>query len=111
MQKYLSPIINCRLCCMNWYSWGVIRSSHRILRPDVAATVRMHCDAVLSPTATLLMKTVIENNLDLDLDCGKTSVISKILFQLGEMMKTFQHQVKHSYHSNMSTVLKLGLKY
>ena len=30
MQKYLIPVINCLLCCMNWYSWGVIRSSHRI---------------------------------------------------------------------------------
>ena len=29
-QKYLIPVINCLLCCMNWYSWGVIRSSHRI---------------------------------------------------------------------------------
>ena len=30
MQKYLTPVINCLLCCMNWYSCGVIRSSHRI---------------------------------------------------------------------------------
>ena len=30
MQKYLSLVINYLLCCMNWYSWGVIRSSHRI---------------------------------------------------------------------------------
>ena len=30
MQKYLIPVINCLLCCMNWYSWGVIRKSHRI---------------------------------------------------------------------------------
>ena len=30
MQKYLSPVISCLLCCMNWYSWGVIRSSHHI---------------------------------------------------------------------------------
>ena len=30
MQKYLSPVINCLACCMNWYSWGVIRSSYRI---------------------------------------------------------------------------------
>ena len=21
MQKYLNPVINCLLCCMNWYSW------------------------------------------------------------------------------------------
>ena len=27
MQKYLIPVINCLLCCMNWYSWGVIGSS------------------------------------------------------------------------------------
>ena len=30
MQKYLIPVINCLLCCMNWYSWGAVRSSHRI---------------------------------------------------------------------------------
>ena len=30
IQKDLIPVINCPLCCMNWYSWGVIRSSHRI---------------------------------------------------------------------------------
>ena len=30
IQKYLSPVINCLLSCMNWYSWGVIRKSHRI---------------------------------------------------------------------------------
>ena len=24
MQIYLRPVINCFLCCMNWYSWGVI---------------------------------------------------------------------------------------
>ena len=36
MQKYLILIINCLLCCMNWYSWGVIRSSHRI-------RTRSHC--------------------------------------------------------------------
>ena len=32
MQKYLSPVINCFLCGMNWYSWGVIRSFHRKIR-------------------------------------------------------------------------------
>ena len=57
MQKYLSPVINCLLCCMNWYSWGVICSSHRIraqytfasysygskiYQPYVGATVPMH---------------------------------------------------------------------
>ena len=30
MQKYLILVINCLLCCINWYSWDVIRSSHRI---------------------------------------------------------------------------------
>ena len=30
IQKYLSPVINCLLCYMNWYSCCVIRSSHRI---------------------------------------------------------------------------------
>ena len=45
-----------------------------------------------------------------DVNCGKTSLISKLLFQLGEIMKTSQHQVKHSYQSNMSTILKLTLK-
>ena len=30
MQKYLSLVINCLLCGMDWYSLGVIRSSHRI---------------------------------------------------------------------------------
>ena len=68
MQKYLSPVINCPLRCMNWNSWGVIRSSHRIrtrslhihtvvnLQPYVASTVRMHSDAVLSSTGALLIK-------------------------------------------------------
>ena len=45
-----------------------------------------------------------------NVDRGKTSLISKILFELGEMMKTSQNQMKHSYHSNMSTILKLSLK-
>ena len=45
-----------------------------------------------------------------EVDSGKTSLIIKILFQLDEMMKTSQHQVKHSYYSNMSTILKLNLK-
>ena len=65
MQKYLSPVINCLLCFMNWYSWGVIRKSHRIgtcshrIRMVVKFynhTVRMHSDAVLSSTGALLMK-------------------------------------------------------
>ena len=69
MQKYLSPVINCLLCCMNWYSWGVIRKSHRIrtrshrIRMVVKCynhTVRMRSDAVLSSTGALLMKTVIK---------------------------------------------------
>ena len=30
MQKYLSSVINCLLCCMNWYTWSVIRKSRRI---------------------------------------------------------------------------------
>ena len=60
MQKYLIQVINCLLCCMNWYSWGVIHSSHRIctrshririsckiLQPYVAATARMLSDALL----------------------------------------------------------------
>ena len=38
-----------------------------------------------------------------DVDCGGTSLISK-------MMKMTQNQVKYSYHSNMSTILKLSLK-
>ena len=75
MQKYLILVINCLLCCMNWYSWGVIRSSHRILytfalysysckilQPYVAATIRTHSDAVLPSTGAHLMKTVIKNN-------------------------------------------------
>ena len=84
MQKYLILVINCLLCCMNWYSWGVIRSSHRIrtrshcirivvkfynhtysysckiLQPYVAAPVQTHSDAVLSSTGAPLMKTVIK---------------------------------------------------
>ena len=69
MQKYLILVFNCLLCCMNWYSWGVIRSSHcirtrsyscKILQPYVAATVRTHSDAVLSSTSAPLMKTVIK---------------------------------------------------
>ena len=39
------------------YSYGC-----KILRPFVAATVRMHSDAVLSSTCALLMKTVTGNN-------------------------------------------------
>ena len=71
MQKYLSPVINCLLCFMNWYSWGVIRKSHRIrtrshrIRMVVKCynhTVRMRSDAVLSSTGALLMETVIKNN-------------------------------------------------
>ena len=73
-QKYLIHVTNCLLRCMNWYSWGVIRSSHCIrtrshririvviLQPNVAASVRMHSDAVLSFTGPLLTKTVIKNN-------------------------------------------------
>ena len=38
-----------------------------------------------------------------DVDCGGTSLISR-------MMKMSQNQVKHSYHSNMSTILKLSSK-
>ena len=30
MQKDLIPVINSPLCCMNWYSLSIIRSSHRI---------------------------------------------------------------------------------
>ena len=71
MQKYVSPVIDCLLCCMNWYTWGVIRSSHRIhtrshrIRIVVKFhnhTLRMHSDAVLSSTGALLMKTVKEND-------------------------------------------------
>ena len=40
MQKYLILVINCLLCCMNWYSWGVIRSSHRI-------RTRSHCICIV----------------------------------------------------------------
>ena len=74
-QKYLSPVINCLLCCMNWYSWGVICKSHRIRTRShrirmvvkfynhmLRATVQMHSDAILSSTGTLLLKTVIQNN-------------------------------------------------
>ena len=42
--------------------------------------------------------------------CMYYSLISKILSQLSEMMKMSQHQVEHSYYSNMSTILKLSLK-
>ena len=37
-------------------------------------------------------------------------LISKILFQFGELMKISQNKVKQSYHSNMSTISKLSLK-
>ena len=37
-----------------------------------------------------------------DVGCGKTNLISK-------MMKTSQNEVKNSYHSNMSTIVKLSL--
>ena len=39
-----------------------------------------------------------------DVDCGKTGLIFK-------MMETSQNEVKNSYHSNMSTILKLSLKF
>ena len=74
MQKYPSSVINCLLCWMNWYSWGVIRSSHHtrthshrirmVVKFYVAATVRMRSDAVLSSTGPLLMKTVIKIIVD-----------------------------------------------
>ena len=65
MQKYVSQVVNCLLCCMNWYSWGVILTSHtfasysyscKILQPYAAATVRMHSDALVSSTGARLMK-------------------------------------------------------
>ena len=60
------------LCCMNWYSWGVIRSSHtysfasyshscKILQPCVVATVRMHSNAIFSSISVSRMKTFIKN--------------------------------------------------
>ena len=45
-----------------------------------------------------------------DGDYGRTSLVSKILFQLGERMRTSQHKVKHCDHSNTSTILKLNSK-
>ena len=75
MQKYLSPIINCLLCSISWYSFGghsqfvsylymfaSYSYSCKILQPYVTATVQMHSDAVLSSTGALLIKTVIKNN-------------------------------------------------
>ena len=74
MQKHFSMAINCLLCCMSWYSCGVhlqfslcwytfvssVSYLHccKILQPHVAATVRMHSDAVLSSFDALLMKTI-----------------------------------------------------
>ena len=46
----------------------------------------------------------------LDGDCGRTSLVSKILSQLGEMVKMSQHKVDYSYHRNMSSILKLSSK-
>ena len=40
-----------------WYS-----NSRKILQPYVAATARMHSDAILFSTGALLMKRVIKNN-------------------------------------------------
>ena len=64
IQKYLSPVINSLLCCMNRYSGGVnLKScSCKILQPYVAAMVQMCSDAVFFSTGALLMKTVIKNN-------------------------------------------------
>ena len=76
MQTYLSPVINCLLCWMNWlvflgchlqfasypYTFVSYSYSCKILQPYVAATVRMHSDAVLSSSDALVMKTVMENN-------------------------------------------------
>ena len=74
-QKYLSLVINCLSCCMNWYSWGYHSqfgsypytfSSYsygcKILQPCVSASVRMHSDVVLSSTGALLMTTVLKHN-------------------------------------------------
>ena len=44
----------CLLCCINWYSWGIIYTSlrtpthslHKILQPYVAATVRVSSNAI-----------------------------------------------------------------
>ena len=44
------------------YTFASYSYSCKILQPYVAATVRMHCDVVLSSTGALLVKTVIENN-------------------------------------------------
>ena len=44
------------------YSFASYSYSCKILQPYVAATVRIHSDAVLSPTDALLTKTVIKIN-------------------------------------------------
>ena len=65
MQKYLRPVINCLLCCLNWYSWVVICSSHRICirshrvrmdgcKPYVGATVPMHLLIVSRPRGKIV---------------------------------------------------------
>ena len=49
MQKYLILVINCLLCCINWYSWGVIRSSHRI-------RTRSHCIRIVVKFYNLMFR-------------------------------------------------------
>ena len=44
------------------YTFAPYSYSCKILQPYVAATARMHSDAVLSFTSAVLMKTVIKNN-------------------------------------------------
>ena len=47
------------------YTFASDSYSCKILQPYVAATVRMHSDAVLSSTGALLMKTFIKDNRQL----------------------------------------------
>ena len=66
--------MNCLLCCVSWYSWGIIRSSLcirtrslrirtcscKILQHYVPATVQMHSGAVFSSIRASRMKKFIK---------------------------------------------------
>ena len=68
MQKYLSPVINCLLWCINWYSWGVTRSSHpvRIVVKFYNHTLQLRHRCISTrynpPLVLFSVKTVIEDH-------------------------------------------------
>ena len=68
MQKDLIRVINCLLCCINSYSWGVIHSSYRIcIRSHCIRRVvkfynhmlRLHVDAIFFSVSASRMKRLL----------------------------------------------------